>query len=79
MKIRVKLYSFFIFLSGNREGILELETDDVFSVQDLLMKCGVKKDYTALIRVNGLNRNINDTVNLTDGDFVEVFPIFGGG
>ena len=58
---------------------MEIETDDAFSVQELLIKCGVKKDYTALIRINGLNRNTNDTDILSDGDFVEVFPVFGGG
>jgi len=79
VKVRVKLYSFFSFLSGTPDGIVEIEAAGGLSVADILGRCGVKKDYIALIRLNGINKYSYDEEKLSDGDYVEIFPVFGGG
>lgn len=78
MKFRVELYGTFRGLVTNYsiENGIELETQDDFSIRDVLERLGIEPRATMLI-INGAV--VKPTTMITEGDTIKVFPLLAGG
>jgi molybdopterin converting factor small subunit len=75
--VTVKLYSYLREYAQNPDGTVCTESPQGSSVRDVVHSIGLTGDDVFLILINKHKADLKDTVQ--DGDFVEVFPIVGGG
>lgn len=77
MKVKVKLHSCFVFLSGNDRGIEDLEFEEGVIITDIIEHYKIKPEYIAAILIN--KKMVKKDNELQENDMVEILPIFGGG
>jgi len=74
MKLTIKLFA---TLREGRGKQLDIETEDGFSVLNVLEKLGIRKTDASIVLINGNSSGL-DTL-LSDGDTLSLFPPIGGG
>lgn len=74
MKLTIKLFA---TLREGRGKQLDIETEDGFSVLNVLEKLGIRKTDASIVLINGNSSGL-DTL-LSDGDTLSLFPPVGGG
>lgn len=77
MKIKVKLHSCFVFLSGDDNGVEELEYYDKMNISEIIEHYKIKSEYIAAITIN--KKIVDKDYIVKENDFIEILPIFGGG
>ena len=76
--IKVRLHGYLIFKSGNDTGIVELQPVESLKIMDIIQHLLKDDSYLSVITVNGVVENDYNTI-CKDGDFIEIYPVFGGG
>jgi len=77
VQITVRLFSYFRESVENPNGILQMALPKGAHVKDIFRSIKLKPDEISLVMINHHRASLDDI--LQDGDFVEVFPIVGGG
>lgn len=77
MIITIRLHACFIFLSGDKNGIEELELKEGIIVNDIIKHYKIKPEYVAIVTIN--KKIVNCDYEIHENDLVEIFPVFGGG
>lgn len=75
VKIKLKIISYLIYHSGFSEKDLELPQS--ITIEELLFKINLKKQFPLIIICNG--KKINSTDKIEDGDRIVIAPFFSGG
>ena len=76
--IKVRLHGYLIYKAGNKSGILELQEENSLKINDIIERLLKDDSYLSIITVNGIVENEYNTV-CKDGDYIEIYPVFGGG
>ena len=77
MIVRVKAAGHLRQRMPGRQGEMEVDISPNSSALDLLGALELSKSQVWIIRVNG--ENVEPERTLSEGDFVELFPLVGGG
>lgn len=78
LMIKVRLHGYLIFKSGSKTGIVEFQQVESLKISDIIERLLEDDSYLSIITINGVVENDYNTI-CKDGDFVEIYPIFGGG
>ena len=77
MAVQVKAAGHLYHRMPGKQGEMTVDTTPGESILDLLGHLGLTKQQVWIVRVNGENVGMEHT--LSDDDFVELFPLVGGG
>lgn len=77
MSIRVKAAGHLRQRMPGKQAELSVEPAQAGTVADLLAILGLQESQVWIVRVNGAN--VQPDHPLAEGDFVELFPLVGGG
>jgi len=75
VKIKLKIISYLIYHAGFSEK--ELEIPQSMTIEELLSKINLKKQFPMLVIRNG--KKINPAEKVKDGDRIVIAPFFSGG
>lgn len=76
--VKVRLHGYLIFKSGNNTGIVEIPYVESMKIIDIIRQLLKDDSYLSVITINGVVENDYNTI-CKDGDFIEIYPVFGGG
>lgn len=76
--IKVRLHGYLIYKSGNQSGIVEYRQDEELKIMDIIQRLLKDDSYLSVVTLNGVVESDYDTI-CRDGDFVEIYPVYGGG
>lgn len=76
--IKVRLHGYLIFKSGNDTGIVELHPVESLKIFDIIQRLLKDDSYLSVVTINGVVESDYNTI-CKDGDFIEIYPVFGGG
>lgn len=76
--IKVRLHGYLIFKSGNKTGIVEFPQSENLKIIDIIQRLLKDDSYLSVITINGVVESDYNT-RCKDGDFIEIYPVFGGG
>jgi len=77
IQVRVRASGYLQQKMPGRKAERELLLPAGKTVRDLIEELGLPASQVWVIRVNG--EHVNPTHTLNDGDYVELFPLVGGG
>jgi sulfur carrier protein ThiS len=77
MAVRVKAAGHLRYKMPDKAGEMALDVQPGTRVLDLLDRLGLNKAQVWIVRVNG--ENVRPEHTLAGDDFVELFPLVGGG
>ena len=77
LQITVRLFSYFRESVKKPDGTLQMALPQGSHVKDIFRSVRLKHNEISLVMINHNRADMDDI--LQDGDFVEVFPIVGGG
>ena len=75
--ITVRFFSYLREYGKSPDGVVRLALPQGTHVKDIFNCLKLKNDEVSLVMINHHRANLEDIVH--NGDFVEVFPIVGGG
>ncbi len=76
--IKVRLHGYLIFKSGNDTGIVEFPHVESMKIIEIIQRLLTDDSYLSVVTINGVVENDYNTI-CKDGDFIEIYPVFGGG
>jgi|GEM_PF-5676689 len=76
--IKVRLHGYLIFKSGNDKGIVEFPHEESLKIIEIIQRLLTDDSYLSVVTINGVVENDYNTI-CKDGDFIEIYPVFGGG
>lgn len=77
IQVRVRASGYLQQKMPGRKAERELQLPVGKTVRDVIEELGLPASQVWVIRVNG--EHVNPTRTLNDGDYVELFPLVGGG
>lgn len=77
MNIRIKAAGHLQNKMPGQQAELQMTVTPGDTIADLLGRLGLNKSQVWIIRVNG--QHVTPDHHLADGDYVELFPLVGGG
>ncbi len=76
--IKVRLHGYLTYKSGNNTGMVEFQQTENLKIIDIIQRLLKDDSYLSVITINGVVESDYNTI-CNDGDFIEIYPVFGGG